>query len=101
MGAGALAATGLAIIPYKRMTLKKAFNEKLTALREQLKSSLSNHFSQELKNSVRKLEDNIAPYTRFILSEKEKLDKTEGEFAEIHKKLSTCRASLNTWGTKK
>lgn len=96
MGVSVLAATGLAIIPYKRASLKKSFSEKLNTIRTQLKSSLELHFNNELQNSLRKIDDSIEPYSRFIRAEKEKIDKTENQFKELQDTLENMRNELTT-----
>jgi ABC-type phosphate transport system auxiliary subunit len=87
----------LAIIPYKKAILKKAFATKVADLRTQMASSLNNHFEAELQNSVRKLEDNIDPYSRFINTEKEKADKLSAEFHTLQKNLGSLRKDLNKY----
>jgi hypothetical protein len=41
---------------------------------------------------VERLNDGIAPYTRFVRSERERIEKTEGVLAGLRQKLSSLRA---------
>jgi len=94
LGISVLAATGLAILPYKRASLKSALQVKVNELRDRLKSTLSSHFNQELEHSIRKLEDAIEPYTRFVKTEKDKLETLEKKFTQYQKEVEQFRASL-------
>lgn len=85
---------GLAILPYKRSSLKTALEKKVNDLREKLKSALSSHFNHELEGSLRKLEDAIEPYTRFVKSEREKLDSLEKKFVQYKKEVDDVRKQI-------
>jgi hypothetical protein len=46
LGAGALAITGLCVIPYKRAQVKRVFNEKVAGLRVNMKDVMHAHFDR-------------------------------------------------------
>ncbi|NQS92307.1 MAG: dynamin family protein [Chloroflexi bacterium] len=73
--AGVMAALGLFIIPTRRRNAKKEMRQKVKTMRDQLTVSLSNHFNQEIERSLHEIRDTITPYTRFIRSENEKIQK--------------------------
>lgn len=73
--AGVMAALGLFIIPTRRRNAKKEMRQKVKTMRDQLTESLSNHFNQEINRSLQEIRDTITPYTRFIRSENEKIQK--------------------------
>ncbi|MEJ2411870.1 MAG: dynamin family protein [Anaerolineales bacterium] len=85
--AGAMAALGLFIIPTRRRNAKKEMRQKVKALRDQLTSALTEHFSQEIERGLQDIWDTITPYTRFIRAENEKnqqaLETLKGYQAEI------------------
>jgi archaellum component FlaC len=94
LGAGVLAASGLAIIPYRRSQLKKAFQKKVQNIREPLKVSMQQHFDHELQDSVKKLEENIEPYSRFIRAEKEKIEKLSGQLKDLQNTIEVSRLKI-------
>ena len=75
--AGLVAALGLVIIPTRRRQGKTKIRDRITALRAQLIQSLGTRFSQEIDRSLQHINDTIAPYTRFVRGEREKLQETE------------------------
>ena len=94
LGAGVLAASGLAIIPYRRVQLKRAFLKKVANIREPLKISMQTHFDHELQESVKKIEDNIEPYSRFIRAEKEKIEKLSGQLRDLQNTIEVSRMKI-------
>jgi small GTP-binding protein len=76
-GAGVLAITGLCIIPYKRVQVKKAFKEKIASLRLNMKDAIQTHFDRELLDNKYKIQNSVAPYTLYIKTETEKLSRLQ------------------------
>ena len=70
--AGVMAALGLFIIPTRRRNAKKEMRQKVKSMRDQLTTSLTDHFSHEINRSLQQIQDTIKPYTRFVRSESEK-----------------------------
>jgi len=79
--AGVMAALGLFIIPTRRRNAKKEMRQKVKSMRDQLTTSLTDHFSHEISRSLQEIKDTITPYTRFVRSESEKNQ-------EAHQKLN-------------
>ena len=79
--AGVMAALGLFIIPTRRRNAKKEMRQKVRSMRDQLTTSLTEHFSHEISRSLQEIKDTITPYTRFVRSESEKNQ-------EAHQKLN-------------
>jgi small GTP-binding protein len=71
--AGLLAALGLFVLPHRRRQAKVELKRKIETLRRDLMSALSAHFESEAKRGRRRLEETIAPYTRFVRSESARL----------------------------
>jgi small GTP-binding protein len=94
LAASTLAVVGLLIIPTKRRRAKADLQAKLETLREQLMSSMTEAFERELNRSVQRLREAIAPYTRFVRSEQQKLDHVEGELAQISSGLGQIRSRI-------
>jgi small GTP-binding protein len=71
--AGVLATVGLFVIPNRRRQAKAELRQKITAMRQQLGTSLRNAFEDELQRGVARLRQSIEPYARFVRTETEHL----------------------------
>jgi hypothetical protein len=94
LSAGALAVVGLLIIPAKRRRAKSDLNIKLEDLRERLLKAMSQEFEQELAHSLQRLREAIAPYTRFVRAEQQKLSGIENGLREINSTLGQLRSRI-------
>jgi hypothetical protein len=95
IGVGALAATGFAILPYKRSAMKKALNIKIKDIQKKLQDTLASHFSREMDLSLRKLQGAVEPYTRFVKVEQERLGKLSIKFINTQKELAAIREAIH------
>ncbi|NHZ72945.1 MAG: GTP-binding protein [Nitrospirae bacterium] len=87
MAAGTLALLGLFVLPARRRRAKKELSNKILRLREKLMSSLTEQFEREIERSRHRIEEAIAPYTRFVKAERQKLE-------ELTAELGTAKDSL-------
>ncbi len=71
--AGLMAALGLFVLPHRRRKAKAELKEKIAALRSELMTALTTHFDTEAVRGRHRLVETIAPYTRFVRSESERL----------------------------
>jgi small GTP-binding protein len=71
--AGLMAALGLFVLPHRRRRAKADFRSKIAALRAELVRALTRHFEGEAAHRRQRLAETIAPYTRFVRSESERL----------------------------
>ena len=94
LAGGALAVVGLLIIPAKRRRAKNDLREKLEDLRQNLMESMSTEFDRELGRSLQRLREAIAPYTRFVRAEQQKLTRIEAELDQIRATLAQVRARI-------
>ncbi len=94
LAAGAMAAMGLLILPRRKQVARKEFRDKIAAMRAQLMSALNAQFDKEAQRSVGKVNDAIAPYTRFVRAEREKLDHTRERLNRIQSTMLRQRAAL-------
>ena len=69
----AAAALGLLILPARKRKAKSEFSAKLTELRTKLVSNLEQQFDREMHRSTQRIEDTIAPFDRFVRSERDRL----------------------------
>jgi small GTP-binding protein len=91
LSASALAVVGLLIIPAKKRRAKNDLRDKLEDLRQRLMSAMTEEFERELANSLQRLREAIAPYTRFVRAEQQKLTRIDDELGEINASLGQLR----------
>src|SRR5574340_1730214 len=96
IAAGTLAVVGFLVIPYKRKKAKDGFKEKMAALRTNLIDALTTSFAHETGNAVRRLKDNVSPYTRYIQAETERVEKAEASIADMRGQLSRLKSKIET-----
>jgi small GTP-binding protein len=87
-----LAILGFFVIPYKRRQAKENFTQKMEELRARLLSALTTQFTHETENAVSRLKDGVAPYTRFVRAERERVEKTLTKLEELRQRVSTLKA---------
>lgn len=92
IAAGTLAIVGFFVIPYKRKQAKDKFREKMVTLRTNLLETLTAQFTKETQRAVERLREGITPYTRYVRSENERIDKTETILKSLRQRLSALRA---------
>jgi small GTP-binding protein len=94
--AGIAAATlGLLIIPNRKRKAKKEYAEKLAELRTTLMNNLTSQFEREMQRSTQRLEDTIAPFTRFVRAEEEKLLEQREQLLEIETQIEGLQTILD------
>jgi small GTP-binding protein len=96
--ASLVATLGLFVIPAKRRQAKADMRQKIADLREQLMRALRTQFERELQRSVGKINDAVAPYTRFVRAEQGKLDHTQVELDRIRTGLESLRVRIEAIG---
>ena len=92
--AGGLAVIGLFVIPARRRQGKTKMLEKISALRTQLVQTLQAQFSQEIKRSTQQIHEAIAPYARFIRSEKDKLLEMKSELENLQGEMNHLQGQI-------
>ena len=65
-------------------------------MRDQLMHVLTAQFDKELARSLREIENAIAPYTRFIRSERKHLESARDEFDIIQKWLERQQEEIDS-----
>jgi small GTP-binding protein len=90
-----VAALGFFILPAKREKAKEQMRRKIADVRERLSEALRSQFAQEITWSGDRIRESIAPYSRFIRAEGEKLRTTEQELREIGAELASLRARID------
>jgi small GTP-binding protein len=89
--ASVVAAIGFFILPAKRKQAKEEMRAKIAAVRERLSQALREQLRKEIERSVARIRESIAPYSRFIRAEGDKLQAVEQELREIASSLAALR----------
>jgi small GTP-binding protein len=97
--ASVLAAVGFFILPAKRQKAKDEMRVKMADVRRRLSEALRTQLTQEIQGSVNRIKDGIAPYSRFIRSEGDKLKAIEQELKEIAVSLASLRQKIESGKT--
>jgi small GTP-binding protein len=92
--ASVLAAVGFFILPAKRQQGKEAMRRKIGDVRARLSTALREQFQSEIKKSGDRIRDGIAPYSRFVRAEGDKLKVVEQELREIGNQLAGLRVRV-------
>jgi small GTP-binding protein len=93
--ASAIAALGFFVLPAKRKEGKAEMRRKITAMRDRLAGALRGQFEQEIGRSARRIRESVAPYSRFVRAEGEKLTETSAAFRGSLDALDRVRAELD------
>jgi hypothetical protein len=88
LAAGTLAVLGFFVLPARRRQAKKELSGKILDLRQRLMDSLTDQFDREVDRSIHRIEEAIAPYTRFVRAERDRLE-------EMHKDLERSQHEIS------
>ena len=94
LGASALAALGLYVLPYRRQKVKAQLRARIGDLRRRLDTAITQQFESELTASVQRIREAIAPYTRFVRVEREKLETLAAELQRAEGECKGLRRSV-------
>jgi small GTP-binding protein len=93
--ASVIAALGFFILPAKRERAKEQMRRKIADVRQRLSDALHDQFAKEIQKSGDRIRESIAPYSRFVRAEGEKLQTTEQELRAIAAELASLRARID------
>jgi small GTP-binding protein len=92
--ASVMAAIGFFILPAKRERAKEEMRRKVAAVRQRLSAALHQEFAREIESGGVRIREGIAPYSRFIRAEGEKLREIDRELRDIGAALQALRARV-------
>ena len=92
--ASVIAGIGLFIIPAKRRQGKTKLMERIAGVRTQLMQTLRGQFEKEINHSIERIQEAIAPYTRFIRAEREKMLEMGGRLKELKLEIDGLKGKL-------
>ena len=85
---------GLYIIPARRKRAKEDFNTKMQELRTRLHAAMQEQFKKELNNALTRVQDAIAPYTRFVRAEQKKTQAMQEQVLQLDNALVTLKNEI-------
>jgi small GTP-binding protein len=94
LAAGTIAVLGFFIIPNRRRDAKKELREKIESMRDQLMTSLTAQFDSEVEGSMRRIDEAIGPYTRFVRAERDHLTAAREELDAVTQGLVGLRGRV-------
>ena len=94
MAAGALAVLGLFVIPVRRAQAKTRMRATIEGMRQQLVQTLTAQFDGEVDKSVARVRDAVAPYTRFVTAERQRLEGTRGALSDAKRHLGDLQRRI-------
>ena len=94
LAASTIAVLGLFVIPNKRRKARNEFRSRTEELRQKLIEVLTRQFGLELQRSIERIREAIAPYTRFVRSEYQKMSKARDVLSEIKKEVEDLRIQI-------
>lgn len=89
-----LAVGGLYIVPAKRRQVKRQFHQKISELRDNLVRSLTKQVNTEVDTAMARVNETIAPYTRFVKYQHEQLSAARTELAALEGALNRLRTEI-------
>jgi hypothetical protein len=92
----ALATVGLGILPLRRRRAKAQFAAQMQALRERLAATLREQFQKEMQTGEERLRDALAPYTRFVRVERERVAATTASLDQLGMELEALRREIES-----
>ncbi len=85
---------GYGIIPLRRKQAKQDFNTKMQELQIKLIAAMNEQFRKELNNSISRVQDAIAPYTRFVRAEQQKTDTLLERLTQLNQEILELKSEI-------
>jgi small GTP-binding protein len=92
--ASVVAAVGFLVIPARRRKAKLEMQEKVSALRAKLAEALRNEFERAQQQSSSRIEEAVAPYSRFVRAERERFTAARTTLGSLRDQAGTFRDRL-------
>ena len=90
-----IAALGLVILPAKRRRAQEQFHARAEDLQTRLMATLREQFAHELDRSLARIGEAVAPYTRFVRAEAERMEEIRGELRGIQGESDRIRYAID------
>jgi len=94
LAAATVAGLGLFILPARKRKARAELKRRSAELERQLSDVLNDGFEAELTRSIRRIRDAIAPYTRFVTTERTRLEGVRSDIATVLKEARELRREV-------
>lgn len=94
MAAGAISVLGLLVLPARRRAAHAELRAKVRQMRERLMAALTGQFDIEVERSAHRMQEAIAPYTRFVRAERERLTSARDALRGLRGELERLKAAI-------
>ncbi len=94
LAAGTLAALGLFAIPNRRRKAKQELHQKIGQMREKLMGAMKERFQQAQEDTSSKIQNAMGPYSRFVRTEREKLETARQELQQLRDSLKVLETEI-------
>ncbi len=91
-------AIGLFILPYRKRKAQEEFRERTLELRDKLVAAMTRQFETELTHSLQRVREAIAPYTRFVRLQHERISTADARLAEIEQAIVRLGGQIESTG---
>ncbi len=98
LAGSALLALGLYIIPHQRTRAKRDFDQKMEELRNRLHASMNEQFNKELDHAINRVQDALAPYTRFVRAEQAKTTEMQERVNRLNTSIIALKGEIEHLG---
>jgi small GTP-binding protein len=95
VAAGTLSVVGLLFLPARRRQARQELKQKVAALRERLMGTLAAAFANELDRGVTALREAVAPYTRSVRAERDRVRGLADELERLEREIVRLRERVD------
>jgi small GTP-binding protein len=95
--ASLIAVLGFFVIPASRRKAKRDLHDRLAELRTNLVDTLSREFAKELDRSMERIEEAIAPYSRFVRAETAQTEAILSTLQAKQMEIADLRTEIESW----
>jgi hypothetical protein len=92
--ASLIATIGLFVIPNRRRTAKAEMRQKVSEMREMLQRSLGEQFELEMRRSADRLDTVVAPYGRFVRTERDVLESSRDALERLMSGMQVLKGRI-------
>jgi small GTP-binding protein len=94
LAAGTMAVLGLMVLPARRRKAKADLSARVLDLRSRLMDALTTQFQREAERSGQRIRESVAPYSRFVRAESQRLGTARDLLTEARDNLGRLREMI-------
>jgi hypothetical protein len=98
LAAGTLSVIGFLLLPARRRQARQQLRERVASMRATLMARLTDAFEREASRSLARLGEALAPYTRFVRAERERLEGQSRDVKRLAEELGALRTRVEAAG---